>query len=102
MPREKTKLTKEFLEAQRKITGQAMEKDETPLVTMETPQIELKDSAFGVAKDPNTGTWHAIRIDFDFAANVVGPVQKVGEGDIRAIARERMLIEQANMIFQEF
>lgn len=60
---------------------------------------EMKSVAYGMALDQKTGQWFAIKIMFDLASGTSSAPMKFGDGDIKAIARERMLIDQANKIF---
>jgi len=73
-------------------------KDNTLPVHVEL-KPEMKSIAFGVAQDPVTGNFFAVKIMFDLVSGATSEPIKLGQGDIRAIARERMLIDQANTIF---
>ncbi len=72
---------------------------DNPLPVYEELKPEMASTSYGMAQDLQTGQWFGIKIMFDLQSGTTSGPIKIGDGDIKAIARERMLIEQANKIF---
>lgn len=56
-------------------------------------QVKLENTLLGIAKDKDDGRWYIVSAMFDIKTGTVGPVQRLGEGEMKAIVWERFQIE---------